>query len=1178
MNLDELDREDQPEQPSENSSPEMPVESHGEEDSSSPEEKPETISLLDLMRDAEELPADEDKEESGGSVPAPLVSDRLRPAVDDEATPTGQPIPERLPEPDEPPIRLTIQDLYPSETPPIDDAEATKVQPRSAIPGSTQVERPPAQGQDTLPPTQQDIGSAPVTQPGDPPQTPISEAPTQPPQRIIPRPARIRTRPSPVRSAPRREQPITSGSPAGVLPVPPEQYAPDKGSRSIRGWLGCLGRITVVTLLLVLIGLAISVATASISYIVVGSQLPPPSELRNRASTFETARILDREGNILYSLADPNMGNRSFVPLSEIDEDLQNATIATEDERFYTNPGFDPFAIARAIVQAAQEGEAVSGASTITQQLARALLLDEEERAQQTFSRKVKEIILSAELFRTYPKSEILELYLNEIYYGNRAYGIEAAAQTYFNKPALDLSLAEASLLAGLPQAPALWDPFAAPEKALGRQRQVLGLMISAGYITPAEAQEAIDQSAAIVRNLEPPNVTLRYPHFTATVMQQLEAAFGAQAIYQGGLRIYTTIDPEIQRMAEETIAANLESINAAGANNAALVVIDPLTGEVLALVGSVDYNNEDISGKVNMVTSARQPGSAIKPLVYLSTMEEGWSPSTLIWDVRTEFPDGANPPYVPKNFDNQFHGPVLMRPALGNSYNIPAVKALEFFGVCNFIANVQKLGLASLQDSGCDELGQPSSHGLSIALGGGEVTPLEMAGAFSVLANNGHYLPPFTISRIENRKGELIFEHQSTRSSDNLVVRPEHAYLLSDILSDDMARRQEFGVKSQLNIIGHRVAVKTGTSGTDRFDVRDGWTVGFTPEIVSAVWVGNTDNELVGEGQTGYGMATPIWNEFMTRYLAGRQPVEFSRPPGVVEVEICADSGAQPGPGCENWRVEKFANDQLPAGSDMDFLQPLFVDLWTNLIANDNCTESVYEAIFFNLVAYGRDDVLIREQRNARQWLEESSSGQNWAEQRGMSLPLRLAPVEKCNRDTLRPIAEIAQPRALDLVTDQIDIRGTALGPGFAGYVVDYGLSHDPQGWGAVQERRTHTVENNLLARWDTSEATGGPVTIRLIVIGRDNIYTEEEDPVTMEVRLLLNVLEPTETPTPTPTDTPTPTATPTSTSTATPTASPTHTPTPTSTPGIILTSTPTPTFATTSSAPPSLTPVSES
>jgi 1A family penicillin-binding protein len=1102
-----------------------------------PDAEEETVSLLDLMREIGGPSPADDLEPEEPSVPRPFIADPedVRPPTDEQATPTGAPIPSRIPAAEAPLIPLTSQDLMPGERPPLEDDEATKVQPKSAFPGQTQIE--PA---NVAPP-------------------PVSELPTQPPQAVPP------AQPEPAHyQQPTGRPPFREQAQAGVRVAMPEQQGrkaqPGPIGRGRRRWTSCLTQLILVTIILMFVGFVLAIVSASIGYVAIASQLPPPSELRGRASTFETAQILDSTGQVLYSLADPNTGNRTFVPLEQIDEDLQNATIATEDARFYTNPGFDPIAITRAIVRAAQEGEALSGASTITQQLARALLLDEEERTQRTFSRKVKEIILAAEIFRTYPKDEILELYLNEIYYGSRAYGIEAAAQTYFNKSAADLTLAEASLLAGLPQAPALWDPFTAPESALGRQREVLGLMVDAGFITSAEAQAAIDESAPVVRNLQPPSVTIQHPHFTFTVLQQLEAEFGAQAIYQGGLRIFTTLDPEVQRLAEETIATNKGLVNAAGANNASLVALHPQTGKILALVGSLDFNDEAIDGQVNMALSPRQPGSSIKPLVYLSAMEQGWTPSTLIWDVQTEFPDGANPPYVPKNFDNEFHGPLRLRSALGNSYNIPAVKALEYVGVCNFIANVQKIGLTSLQDEGCNESGVPRDHGLSLALGGGEVSPLEMAGAFGVLANQGQYQRPFAINRIQNRNGDIIFEHQPADAISSGVARPEHAYLLSSILSDNEARQPEFGPSNSLVVGGHRVAAKTGTSGTDRFDVRDGWTIGYTPEIVTAVWVGNTDNRPVAEGQSGYQMASPIWNSFMSRYLANRQPVEFPRPAGITEAEICADSGARPGPGCGRRVVELFAGDQPPPGVDQDFLRPLFVDLWTNLVANESCTESVYEATFFNLVANGREEVLARERRNAQIWLEQSAGGRAWASQRNISLPLRLPPSEACDRNTPRPEVAISQPKPQDSVSGEVEIFGVALGPNFAGYQVEYGLGPDPLGWGQVQELRTHTVDEQLLARWDTEGIEGGPVTIRLIIFGPDNPHTAEDDPVSLEARALLILVEPTPTPTSTPTETATATETPTETATGTATTTPTQTatPSPTSTASPTASSTP--------------------
>src|SRR5690606_27220465 len=374
---------------------------------------------------------------------------------------------------------------------------------------------------------------------------------------------------------------------------------------------------TLLTLLLLSIGgVLLGMAGTALAYVAIARDLPSPTELESRASTFETAIIYDAAGEQLYSLADPNIGNRSYVPLDEISQHLINATIATEDARFYTNPGFDPIGIARAVFQAAQEREIVSGASTITQQLVRALLLDEDERTARTFQRKVREIVLAAELNRTYPgregKDKILELYLNETYYGNLAYGIEAAAQTFFDKPAAELTLAEASSLAGLPQSPAVYDPFTAPEVVLGRQRQVLQLMTQEGYITAEEAQAALDESTETVRNLQPPSVTIRHPHFVFTVLQQLETQFGAQAIYQGGLRVYTTLDPAVQEQAEAALAEYRQNANSLGANNAALVALRPGSGEILALVGSFDFRDEAIRGQVNMALAPRQPGSKI--------------------------------------------------------------------------------------------------------------------------------------------------------------------------------------------------------------------------------------------------------------------------------------------------------------------------------------------------------------------------------------------------------------------------------------------------------------------------------------------------------------------------------------------------------------------------------------
>ncbi|MFO7540956.1 MAG: PBP1A family penicillin-binding protein, partial [Chloroflexota bacterium] len=1071
--------------------------------------------------------------------------------------PLPQPPTERRPAPPPPPL------TPPDERPLVEDVDATQIRPGVAFPGDTQPHDPRTYD----PPTPRHEAPTQLYRHKPPAREETKRPPPQPTRRDpLPPPSQTPLReqePAPQMRVPQRQAPAPQPQPERARPAPIQQSPPAKVTghpqptpkpESRRDWRGCTSRFLVITFLLGIIGFALSVAGAALGYSLVARDLPSPNELRARASTFETARIYDREGQLLYSLADPDMGNRTYVTLDNIALDLQNATIATEDSRFYENPGFDLIGIGRAIIQAAQEREFVSGASTITQQLVRAVLLEEDERTQRTFNRKVREIILAAEIGRLYSKEEILELYLNEIYYGNLAYGIEAASQTYFNKPARDLNLAEASLLAGLPQAPALWDPYTAPDKALGRQTEVLNLMVSDNYVTLAEARAAQNEASLFVYEMRKAPVTIRHPHFTFTVLQQAEALLGAQSIYRGGLRIYTTLDPAAQRLAEQAIAEQRNLITSAGANNAALISIHPQTAEILALVGSVDFNNEAISGQVNMALAPRQPGSSIKPIVYLTALEQGWTPATLIWDVPTAFPDGANPPYEPKNFDDRFRGPIPMRYALANSYNIPAVKALEYVGVCNFIARAQQVGMSSLQDEGCQELGQPRQFGLALSLGGGEISPLEMAASFATLANQGRYQEPFTISRIEDNVGNIRYERETT--APRQAARIEHAYLLSDILSDNNARVAAFGATNNLTIPGHRVAAKTGTSGSSRFDVRDGWTIGYTPQIVTAVWIGNTNNQPIGEGQSGYRVASPIWNRFMSQYLGGQTATDFVRPPGVVDAEICLDSGARSGPNCpDRRRVERFAGDQQPLPHEDHFLVRAAVDLWTNLRANEHCNEAVYEANFVNLLVSGRDNVQERERRIAAEWVQNTAGGQAWAERNNIGLPLQLPPEQACDANTPRPEVAISQPQQGDEVSGIVEIRGTARGPNFAGYVVEWGISADPGGWGGVRERQPNQVEDGLLAQWDLSTNDAyGPLTLRVVIIGPNNPYTPDDDPILQEARVTVILLEPTPTPTPTATETATPTETPTTTPTPTMTLTPTLTPSATPTTAVII------------------------
>ncbi|MCJ7824402.1 MAG: transglycosylase domain-containing protein, partial [Anaerolineales bacterium] len=495
---------------------------------------------------------------------------------------------------------------------------------------------------------------------------------------------------------------------------------------------------------------------------------------------------------MLYEILDPQAGRRTYVPFEQISPYMVAGIIATEDSQFYSHPGFDLRAILRAVWQNYAQGEIVSGASTITQQIARNLLFSPEERSRRTPLRKTREVLLAAEITRRYSKEEILELYLNQHYFGNLAYGVEAAAETYFNSSADKLTLAQASFLAGLVQAPSVYDIYNNRDATLARHRQVLTLLVDTsaeqGCIYVKADQEPICVSpedagaaAAEIINFEfpAPDVQIRFPHWVNFVRSELEQLYDSQTIYRSGFTVYTTLDPILQQRAQEIVRTQVESLADRRATNGALVAIQPTTGEILAMVGSADYYNEDIDGQINMAVRPRQPGSSIKPLTYTAAFEQGWTPATLIWDVPSEFPPSGNPddprpPYEPVNYDNRFHGPVTVRAALANSYNIPAVKTLDFIGIYDnpdtpqaegFISFAQRVGITTLDRD---------DYGLSLTLGGGDVTLLELTKVFATFANGGKQVPPIGILRIEDSSGAVVYTYE--QNAGNQVIRAEHA------------------------------------------------------------------------------------------------------------------------------------------------------------------------------------------------------------------------------------------------------------------------------------------------------------------------------------------------------------------------------------------------------------------
>lgn len=661
-----------------------------------------------------------------------------------------------------------------------------------------------------------------------------------------------------------------------------------------------------------------------------------PDELAQRTGS-STTQIYDRHGRLLYEVIDPHGGKHIPLPLTEIPLVLQQATIATEDASFYTNPGVDLRAILRAVWINLRGGEVLSGGSTITQQLARNLLLSPEERYERTLVRKLRESVLAWRLARRHSKDEILELYLSEIYYGNFAYGVEAAAQAYFGKSAAELDLAEAALIAGLPQAPSLHNPLVDPQAARDRQAVVLDLMVKAGYITPDQATLAETEPLRFAASPFP----IQAPHFVMYVRELLEQEFGQAMISQGGLRVYTTLDLDWQQMAQAIVQRHLESL--AGRRDdpdphltdAAVVALDPQTGEILVMLGSPDYFDRTIDGAVNVALMPRQPGSSIKPLTYAAafdpTRPHPHTPATLIADVRTAFLTREGQPYVPVNYDFTYHGPVLARRALACSYNLPAVKVLDEVGVDQMAGLARRLGITTFSDM--------DRFGLALTLGGGEVRLLELTAAYAAFANGGRRVTPLAIQWVEDAQGRVLRRWKPEVGQE--VLDPRVAYLITDILSDDWARMPAFGEGSVLHLL-RPAAAKTGTTS----DWRDNWTLGYTPDLVVGVWAGNADNSPMQQvsGLTG---AAPIWHDLMERALKGRPVREFEEPEGLVAVEICALSGKLPNLHCPHRREELFV-----AGTEPEDMCSLHQALKAEMASNSR----VYAVLPPELADWGRE------------------------------------------------------------------------------------------------------------------------------------------------------------------------------------------------------------------------------
>lgn len=632
--------------------------------------------------------------------------------------------------------------------------------------------------------------------------------------------------------------------------------------------------------------------------------IPLPTSLSSRAPV--STKIFDRNNKLIYEIYASE--RRTPIKLSDLPKYVPEATIAIEDKDFYKHKGFSATGILRAVYSTVLR-QSLQGGSTLDQQLVKNAYLTQER----TVRRKIQEAILTIVVDSIYTKDQILEAYLNQIPYGGTAYGIEAASELYFGKPAKDLTLAEAALLAGLPQQPTRYSPFGArPELAKSRQGAVLDRMAEDGYIGKDAAEKAKNEELKYAEIKAP-----KAPHFSLWVKELLVEKYGETLVEQGGLRVYTTLDLDLQNFAQDAVATEVGKLKSQKVGNGAALVTRPASGEILAMVGSKDYFSEDEDGKVNVIFANRQPGSSIKPLNYaLAIKDEKITAATALADVPTCFNVAGQASYCPVNYDGKFHGAIQTRFALGNSFNIPAVRTLALNGLENFIDFARAMGISTFED--------PKNYGLSLTLGGGEVKPFDMARAFGVFANAGIKQDLTAILKVEDYKGKVLEEHKIEELEGDRVLSPGVTFIISHILLDNNARSEAFGTSSYLNVSGHpEVSVKTGTTN----DRRDNWTIGYTPQIVVVTWVGNNDNSPMSGAVSGVSGASPIWNRVIKKTLDKSEEGAYNKadqghswplqPSDVVGAKICATSGLRaPGPddnpGCP-LRFEYFLDGTVP-------------------------------------------------------------------------------------------------------------------------------------------------------------------------------------------------------------------------------------------------------------------------
>lgn len=733
----------------------------------------------------------------------------------------------------------------------------------------------------------------------------------------------------------------------------------------------------------------------AIAFAWFSKDLPTPSKIANSKPT-ESTKLYDRTGQIL--LYETGEQKRTIVKSDQISQYLKDATIATEDANFANHHGVDLRAVASAVFEKVTGKRSVArGGSTITQQYVKNALLS----SNRSLVRKAKEAILAVELELMFNKDEILTMYLNEIPYGNATAGAEAAARLYYGIPAKDLTLSQAATLTAIPRAPTYYSPYGTHVNDLiNRRNYVLDAMVKHNKISSEDAQKAkIEDTTTVGISVKPRRDSILAPHFAMYVLEQVANEYGEEQIQKKGLKIITTLDFDKQKIAEEAVATGVPKLSKYGASNAALVAVDPRTGQILSMVGSKDYFDVSIDGNVNVADSSRQPGSSFKPIAYATAFKKpDFSPSRILFDVRTDFGGGYNP----QDYNGKTNGAVTMRQALSNSLNIPAVKVMSLAGIDNVLKTAEDLGITTLTER--------DRYGLSLVLGAGEVKPVEMAGAFSVFATGGIKNDLTPILRVQDSSGKTLYDYDKDKKNSRQVLDPQIAYEITNILSDNNARALIFGTRSALAFSNRTVAAKTGTTSS----FKDAWTVGYTPSIAVAVWTGNSDATAMKQGADGSVIAAPIFHTFIEKALANVPNEEFTLPPEIQTVKVEKYSNKLPGPYSTDFTTDIFADWQAP--KDIDDIHKLVkVCRGTNQLAPNNAPDGLIEEKMFTDLHSERPD--------NPNW---ESPVLDWTRGAGFVFGL---PTETCNPAALIPTISFTNPTngatASGLTNIQVSVGG---------------------------------------------------------------------------------------------------------------------------------------------------------